>query len=120
MKKVILALAIVFGISAAGHAQMPSGKKNDQMKSMVMKNGVKVVNDKPMLCKNGKCAPLTQTYTCSDGCKVSTDGTVTKPDGTSMKLMAGYQIDKSGKVSMISHGQQGHVCTDSCPMHGKM
>ena len=110
MKKVILAIAILIGISTASNAQT----------SMKMKDGVMMKDGKAMLCKGKKCTPLTKTYTCTDGCKVSTDGTVTKPDGTTMKLMNGYEIGKDGKVVMIPHGQAGHVCTKDCPMAGKM
>jgi hypothetical protein len=112
MKKVLFALIVILGISAAANAQ-----KSAKMK---MKEGVMMVDNKPMLCKKGKCTPLTQTYTCTDQCKVSTDGTITKPDGTSMKLMNGYEIGKDGKVAMIPHGQKGHVCGPDCPMYKKM
>ncbi len=112
MKKVLFALVIILGISASGNAQKPA-----KMKS---KDGVMMVDNKPVLCKHGKCAPLTQTYNCTDGCKISTDGTITKPDGSAMKLMNGYQIDKNGKVAMIIHGQKGHVCGPDCSMHDKM
>ena len=121
MKKVILAIAIVISISATANAQTSSA--NEQQKSsskMKMKDGVMMMDSKMMLCKDNKCTSLTETYTCTDGCKVSTDGTVTKPDGSTMKLMNGYAVDKKGKVAMIPHGQPGHVCSDTCPMHGKM
>ena len=78
------------------------------------------MDNKAMLCSKNKCTPLTKTYTCSDGCKISADGTITKPDGSTMKLKNGYQIDKNGKVAMIAHGQKGHVCSEDCPMHSKM
>ena len=112
MRKVILALAIIIGISTASKAQTSS--------KMKMKDGVMMVDNKTMLCNHSKCTPLTKTYTCKDGCKVSPDGTVTKPDGSTMKLMNGYEIDKNGKVAMISHGQKGHVCGPDCPMYKKM
>lgn len=108
MKKVLLALAIVIGISATSNAQTSS--------KMKMKDGVMMMDNKTMLCDKSKCTPLTKTYTCKDGCKVSTDGTITKPDGTTMKLENGYFIDHSGKVAMIPHGQEGHVCGPDCPM----
>ena len=54
-----------------------------------MKDGVVMMDNKTMLCNHSKCTPLTKTYTCKDGCKVSPDGTVTKPDGSTMKLMNG-------------------------------
>jgi len=79
-----------------------------------MNDVVIMTNNKAMLCNGDKCTPLTETYTCTDGCKVSTGGTITKPDGSSMKLMNGYMIGKDGKVTLIKHGQQGHVCHDSC------
>lgn len=75
-----------------------------------------MVDNKAMLCKAGKCTPITTTYTCSDQCKISPDGTITKPDGSTMKLQNGYEIDKNGKMAMIPHGQKGHVCGPDCPM----
>lgn len=112
MRKVILALAIIIGISTASNAQTSS--------KMKMKDGVMMIDNKTMLCNHSKCTPLAKTYTCKDGCKVSPDGTVTKPDGSTMKLMNGYEIDKNGKVAMISHGMKGHVCGPDCPMYKKM
>lgn len=110
MKKAILAIAILFGAATMATAQ------NHQ----THKEGVMMKDGKAIVCKGNKCKPLTKTYTCTDGCKVSTDGTVTKPDGTTMKLMNGYQIGKDGKVEMIPHGQEGHVCGKECPMAGHM
>ena len=112
MRKVILALAIIIGISTSSNAQTSS--------KMKMKDGVMMIDNKTMLCNHSKCTPLTKTYTCKDGCKVSPNGTVTKPDGSTMKLMNGYEIDKNGKVAMISHGMKGHVCGSDCPMYKKM
>jgi hypothetical protein len=110
MKKLMLAFAFLFGMYTSSTAQT----------SMKMKDGVMMKDNKAMLCKGKKCAPLTTTFNCSDGCKVSPDGTVTKPDGTTMKLMNGYEIDKDGQTRMIAHGQAGHVCTKECPMAKKM
>ena len=118
MKKAILAIAILIGITATVNAQTSS--TNMKKEKMEMKDGVMMSDNKVMLCKHSKCTPLTETYKCSDGCKVSTDGTITKPDGSTMKLMNGYEIGKDGKVAMIPHGQPGHVCSESCPMHSKM
>lgn len=112
MKKVIFVLAIIFGISGAANAQTTS--------KMKMKDGVMMMDNKAMLCSHNKCTPLTKTYSCTDGCKVSTDGIVTKPDGSTMKLMNGYAIGKEGKVAMIPHGQKGHDCGPDCPMYKKM
>ena len=119
MKKVILALVIIMGISTTSFSQS-SGKMKMKEKSMAMKDGVMMMDNQAMLCSHSKCTPLSKTYTCKDGCKVSTDGTVTKPDGSTMKLKNGYQIDKNGKVSMIQHGKKGHVCGPDCPMYDKM
>lgn len=110
MKKLMLFFALLAGMYSTSNAQT----------SMKMKDGVRMMNNKAMLCNRKKCTPLTATFTCADGCKVSPDGTVTKPDGTSMKLMNGYEIDKGGKTMMIAHGQAGHVCTKDCPMAKKM
>jgi hypothetical protein len=120
MKKAILAIAILTGLAATVNAQV--SPKNDKKKNqkMEMKDEVIMLDNKAMLCKGKKCSPLTKTYTCSDGCKVAADGTVTKPDGTTMKLMNGYEIEKDGKMLMIPHGRLGHVCTKDCPMFKKM
>ena len=120
MKKVILAIAIMIGILGASIAQTTTKSSDNSMQKMKMKDGVMMVDNKTILCSKSKCTPLTETYTCSDGCKVSTDGTITKPDGSTMKLMNGYKIGKDGKVAMIPHGEKGHVCGESCPMHSKM
>lgn len=50
-----------------------------------------------------------EVYNCTDGCKISTDG-------TAIKLMNGYALDKDDKVAMIPHDQTGHVCSKDCPM----
>lgn len=110
MKRTLIALVIMMGLSIASHAQT----------SMKMKDGVMMKNNIAMLCQGKNCKPLTKTYTCSDGCKISKDGTITKPDGTTMKLMEGNLIGKDGKMMMIAHGEAGHVCNKDCPMAKKM
>lgn len=122
MKNLIIAIAIVFGITATVNAQTTSKKLKSEKQKVEMKanESVKMADNKVMLCKNDKCTLLTKTYTCTDGCKISTDGTVTKPNGMSAKLMNGYEIDKNGNMSMISHGQAGHVCGPECAMSKKM
>lgn len=97
----------VMGLSIVSFAQMSA--------KMKMQNGVMMVGKKAMLCEEGKCSPLTRTYNCADHCKVLPDGTVTKPDGTTKKLENGFQIAKSGKITMIPHGQTGHVCGPDAP-----
>ena len=126
MKKVILAFAILLGLSASAIAQttskkMMSDKQKMEMKEkMKMKDGVMMVDNKMMLCKDTKCTPLTETYKFSNGSKVTKDGLVTKADGKTMKMKNGYEMDKSGKMAMISHGEMGHVCGPECPMYKKM
>ena len=118
MKNVILTIVLVFAAGTASQARSFSNQeKKEQFKN---KTGVMMMNDKAMLCKNKKCKILTATFSCSDGSKVSTDGTITRPDGSTEKLKNGYQIDKTGKVMMIPHGQKGHECNDTCPMHQHM
>ena len=112
MRKVILALVIIIVISTASNAQTYS--------KMKMQNGVMMVDNKTVLCNHIKSVSLTKTYTCKDRCRISPEGTVTKPDGSTRKLMNGYTIDKNGKVAMIPHNQKGHVCGPDCAMHMKM
>ena len=83
-------------------------------------DGVMMVNNKMMLCKDGKCTPLVEPYKFTDGSKVSIKGVITKPDGKTMKMKNGYEMDKSGKLAMIKHGEMGHVCGPDCPKSKKM
>ena len=124
MKKVIFAIAILMGLSAAVIAQtstkkVKTTKEKTEMK-MKMKDGVMMVDNKMMLCKDGKCTPLAETYKFTDGSKVSPKGIITKANGKTMKMMNGYEADKSEKAAMIAHGEMGHVCGPKCPMNKKM
>jgi NH3-dependent NAD+ synthetase len=126
MKKVIFAIAILLGLSASVIAQTPSTKlKSDKEKTemkmkMKMKDGVMMVDNKMMLCKEGKCTALKEDYKFSDGSKVSPKGVLTLPDGKTKKMMNGFEADKNGKIAMIAHGEMGHVCGPKCPMNKKM
>ena len=124
MKKVIFAIAILMGLSAAVIAQtstkkVKTTKEKTEMK-MKMKDGVMMVDNKMMLCKDGKCTPLAETYKFTDGSKVSPKGIITKANGKTMKMMNGYEADKSGKAAMIAHGEKGHICGPKCPENKKM
>ena len=126
MKKVIFAIAILMGLSAAVIAQTSSStkkvkttKEKTEMK-MKMKDGVMMVDNKMMLCKDGKCTPLAETYKFTDGSKVSPKGIITRADGKTVKMMNGYEADKSGKIAMIAHGEKGHICGPKCPENKKM
>jgi len=126
MKKVIFAIAILVGLSASVIAQTPASKvKSDKEKTEMkmkikMKDGVMMVDNKMMVCKEGKCLPMKETYTCTNGSKISPKGVMTMSDGKTMKLKNGHQVDKSGKMAMIHHGEKGHVCGPDCPMYKKM
>jgi|ERR1035437_2529421 hypothetical protein len=122
MKKVIFVIAILIGLAGTTAAQNPSDKmKSEKMKKeMKMKDGVMMMDNKVMICKDNKCTPLTKMYTFSDGSKISMNGTVTKTDGKTMKLKNGYEMDMSGKMAMIPHGEKGHACGPDCPMYKKM
>ena len=126
MKKVILAIAILVGITASAYAQtsspkMKTDKEKMEMKAkMKMKDGVLMVDNKMMMCKDTKCTPLAETYKFKDGSKVSPKGLITKANGSTMKMKNGYEMDKSGKMMMIPHGEMGHVCGPKCPMYKKM
>jgi len=124
MKKVIFAIAILMGLSAAVIAQtstkkVKTTKEKTEMK-MKMKDGVMMVDNKMMLCKDGKCTPLAETYKFTDGSKVSPKGIITRADGKTVKMMNGYEADKSGKIAMIAHGEKGHICGPKCPENKKM
>ena len=124
MKKVIFAIAIMLGLTASVIAQTPSPKmKSDKVKTemkMKMKDGVMMMDNKMMVCKEGKIMPMKETYTFTDGSKISPKGVMTMSDGKTMKLKNGHEVDKSGKMAMIHHGDKGHVCGPDCPMNKKM
>jgi len=124
MKKVILAIAILVGMTASAYAQTSSKKmmkdKEKMEMKMKMKDGVMMVDNKMMLCKDNKCTPLTENYKFTDGSKASPKGVITKADGKTMKMKNGYEADMNGKMAMIPHGEKGHVCGPECPMNKKM
>ena len=53
---------------------------------------------KMMINKNKRTIPMTETVTCSDGCKVHPNGKVEMTDGTSMMMKEGDIIDRDGKL----------------------
>jgi len=74
MKKVIFAIAILMGLSAAVIAQTSSSskkvkttKEKTEMK-MKMKEGVMMVDNKMMLCKEGKCTHGEKGHICGPKC----------------------------------------------------
>lgn len=54
-------------------------------------------DNKVMIVKSGAWAPLDSTVTCTNGRKVSVDGTVSKGD-KKRKLEEGMMIDKDGQL----------------------
>jgi len=124
MKKVIFIVAILIGMAGATAAQNSSDKMKDEKTKkemkMKMKEGVVMMDNKLMLYKDNKYAPLNRTYTFSDGSKILMNGTVKKADGMTMKLKNGYEMDMNGKMAMIPHGEKGHICGPNCPKYKKM
>ena len=137
MKSVFLVAFMLFGLSTAISAQSTTTTNSKEAPPMAMEDGVAMINGQMMLFKKSKASPLKKTYKCSDGCKVAVDGTVTKPDGMTVKLENGQGLDKHGHMSMVPgpemelkphkcssacsmrgcayvHGEKGHTCTDAC------
>ena len=62
------------------------------------KEGTMMMKDhKMMIMKNGSWEEMKETMTCTDGCKVMTNGDVKMKDHT-MKLKEGEMIDKDGHM----------------------
>ncbi len=137
MKSIFLVAFVLFGLSATLSAQSTTTKNDKAAPPMAMEDGVAMIDGKMMLFKNNVSSPLKKTYKCDDGCKVAVDGTVTKPDGMTVKLKEGQGLDKHGHMSMAPtpemaltphkctsacsasgcayvHGEKGHTCTDAC------
>jgi hypothetical protein len=63
-----------------------------------LKDGLMTLKDgKVMIVRSGAWAPLDSTVTCSNGRKVTADGTVSKGD-KKRKLEEGMMIDKDGQL----------------------
>lgn len=66
--------------------------KND---SVMMKDG------KIVIVRNGKLFPMDLDMTMTDGTKVTTKGSVLRPDGTVHQMQEGEIINKTGEISNI-------------------
>ena len=63
-----------------------------------LKDGLMTMKDgKMMIVKSGAWTPMDETVTCSNGRKVTVDGTVSKGD-KKRKLEEGMMIDKDGQL----------------------
>ena len=68
---------------------------------MAKTNGVMMKDGKMMTVKGSKSAAMTADFTCTDGAKVTTSGTVLKKEG-SFRLKEGQYIDKSGSLMSVN------------------
>lgn len=76
----------------------PAPAATDSSSSASLKEGLMTMKDnKVMIVKSGAWAPLDSTVTCTNGRKVSVDGTVSKGD-KKRKLEEGMMIDKDGQL----------------------
>jgi hypothetical protein len=101
--KIAIALSMVLAISSAG-AQVadtvfrsvqpgkPSNINAQMTEYVIMKGG------NMMLHEDGKETALAELFNCTDGSKVDTGGTLTKKDGTTIKLSEGDKVYKDGTL----------------------
>jgi len=61
-------------------------------------NGIAMKAGQVLITKNGDTSVLKGEVTLNDGTKVSSDGTVTSPDGKKLKLNDGDSISMDGRI----------------------
>lgn len=115
MKKLILAVALLIGFSSASQAQNDTMKMEKKVHKTVkktkvtktrkvatiegaLKEGVMMKDNQMMRCHDHQWTLLSETYTCANGTKIATDGSVSKADGSTMKLVNGQGFSESGKM----------------------
>lgn len=98
MKSILIAIVtLVLSISTAS-SQVQQDSTNNKMNSKT-KDYVTMKNGKVTEYKDGKWSDLTSMFTCTDGSKVSMDGTLTKADGTTQTLKEGDKVYKDGRMT---------------------
>ena len=86
-------------MSEAPKDTMGMTKDTMAMKTDMAKDGMMTMKDgKMMMMKDGKWMAMTETMTCTDGCKVMANGDVMMKDGKKMKMTEGEMIDKDGHM----------------------
>ena len=100
MKSILITIiALIFSASFANaQVKQDTGKKmNSSGMHSQNKDYVTMKDGKLMENKGGTWTAVTSTFMCTDGSKVSTDGTVTMANGTTKKLGEGDKVSKEGK-----------------------
>lgn len=106
MKKVILALTMIIGLSVSVSAQTIPKKEKQAETKMEMKDHVCT-----KACMNGNhmYAHGEKGHTCTSDCKKME----AKNDNMPMKEHQCTAACKDGK-HMYAHGEKGHSCTQAC------
>ncbi|UOQ73269.1 DUF6799 domain-containing protein [Hymenobacter cellulosilyticus] len=66
---------------------------------VTMKDGVLMQEGKVLLTQQGHTTALTEPATLTNGTKIMADGTVTKPDGSTVTLQEGDMMSLSGRLT---------------------
>ncbi len=84
---------------AADSAAAPAKDTSSASAPATLKDGLMTMKDgKMMIVKNNSWSAMDSTVTCTNGRKVTVDGTVSKGD-KKRKLENGMMIDKDGQVT---------------------
>ena len=108
MKKMILLSTVLF-LSYASFAQSDSAMSAKKDK-VIQKNtiemsktdGVMMKNGSMMNVEKGKLSNMTSDLVCKNGTRVTSNGSVSKTDGSRMMMKEGEYMDASGKVMALS------------------
>lgn len=108
MKKLILAISFMVGISVVANAQNPSKKEMNKTHTIEMKDHVCT----DACHTSGDCvyAHGEKGHVCTDECKTMS---TTKATSMDMKDHVCTTACKDGKHA-FAHGEKGHVCTAEC------
>lgn len=66
---------------------------------VTLKDGIVMQEGKVLVTQQGHTTPLADATTLTNGTKIMADGTVTKPDGSTVTLREGDMMSLSGRVT---------------------
>ena len=110
--KVMMVMALTFPVMKS-NAQTTKDSTQKVNANKAAESYVILKDGKVLEFKNAALNPLTETYVCTNGDKVATDGTITKANGSDAKLVEGEKIllYENG-VFLKDHMKRALVCEE--------
>ncbi len=118
---VVIVLLVAGGVWLAGNknnktTNIEKSAMTKEEEHMAMGKGYVMKDGKMQVEENGKFTVMTQDATLKNGTKVMTNGTVVKPDGTTVTLTKGQSIWEDGSImdeKEMMKGYSGKVIAGS-------